>query len=126
MWSSPNDSRTVLRAVVHARPGIGPMLLETFDQESCRLSEGLFVAAIEIDNLHVGAPSLQPLQREHDGGHPTGTHYLAAPDQAENILHGHPYNLHELVLVGVRRRGLLDAAGEEEVGPIVLEARGGG
>jgi hypothetical protein len=32
-------------------------------------------------------------------------------------------HLHELVLVWVWCRGLLDAAGEEEVGPVVLEAR---
>jgi hypothetical protein len=30
------------------------------------------------------------------------------------------------VLVGVRRGGLLDAAREEEVSPVILEARGGG
>jgi hypothetical protein len=30
------------------------------------------------------------------------------------------------VLVRVRLGGLLDAAGEEEIGPVVLEARGGG
>jgi hypothetical protein len=47
-------------------------------------------------------------------------------DEVKKLFHRHPNYLHELVLVGVGRRGLLDTAGQEEVGPVVLEAGGGG
>ena len=42
------------------------------------------------------------------------------------VFQGNLYHLDQLVLVGVWRGGLLHAAREEEVSPVVLEAGGGG
>jgi hypothetical protein len=47
-------------------------------------------------------------------------------DETPEVFYGNLYHLDQLVLVGVGGGGLLDAAGEKEVGPVVLEAGGGG
>ena len=83
-----------------------------------------FSSRSEIENRREPRSRLfpQPLEGEHDGGDAAGADYLSGPDQAREVSHGRPDNLDQLVLVGGRRGRLLDAAGEEEVGPVVLEA----
>src|SRR5918994_1763859 len=59
-------------------------------------------------------------------GQAAGADYLPGVDETAEVFQGNPHHLDQLVLVGVGSGGLLDAPGEEEVSPVVLEARGGG
>jgi hypothetical protein len=78
-------------------------------------------------HLRGTAPGLfQVPQGEHHGGHAAGREELPARHAPEHLAYRHPLYLKALVLVGVGARALLDPHGQEQVRPVVLEARRGG